>query len=142
MEGTGMKNIAELHLLESSFDEAVFVDGLPLAEVNAGIRRVYDEGEAAGAPFAVTRAKMLAYTLANAHLAVNKADAFAGVVERQYLDKRYGVGEIARIQWERAANTAKRGFPEKYDRTTNVRFVDLDRAHQDWIIREAEGSGA
>ena len=23
----------------------------------------------------------------------------------------------------------------------NVRFVDLDRAHQDWIIREAEGSG-
>ena len=24
----------------------------------------------------------------------------------------------------------------------NVRFVDLDRAHQDWIIREAEGSGA
>ena len=139
MEGTGMKNIADLHLLESSFDEAVFIDGVPLAEVNAGIRRIFDEGEAAGAPFAVTRARMLAYALANARIAVNMTDAFAGIVERQYLDRRYGVCEIARIQWERAAAAAKRDFPEKYDRTTAAwkegRFftqADLSHTSPDW----------
>ena len=49
--------------LDASFDNAVFTDGLPHDAVNAGIRKVYEEGEAAGTPFAVTRAKMLAYAL-------------------------------------------------------------------------------
>ena len=68
-----------LDQMEASFDEAVFADGLPIDEVNAGIRRLYGEGERFGVSFPVTRAKMLAYALGNARLAVNTQDAFAGV---------------------------------------------------------------
>lgn len=128
-----------LERIEASFDEAVFVDGLPISEVNAGVRRVYDEGERTGALFPVTRAKMLAYVLANARLAVNKDDAFAGVVERDYLDRRYGVGEITRIQNERAGAIAERDFPEENRRTCAAWndgrfFTQCDRSHTspDW----------
>ncbi|MBR4612666.1 MAG: hypothetical protein IKO40_08120, partial [Kiritimatiellae bacterium] len=128
-----------LERIEASFDEAVFVDGLPISEVNAGVRRVYDEGERMGAPFPVTRAKMLEYVLANARLAVNKDDAFAGIVERDYLDRRYGVGEITRIQNERAGAIAERDFPEENRRTCAAWndgrfFTQCDRSHTspDW----------
>ncbi len=128
-----------LERIEASFDEAVFVDGLPISEVNAGVRRVYDEGERMCAPFPVTRAKMLAYVLANARLAVNKDDAFAGIVERDYLDRRYGAGEIARIQSERCGAIAERDFPEENRRTCAAWndgrfFTQCDRSHTspDW----------
>ena len=139
MERFGDKAALAIGTLDTSFDEAVFIDGLPFAEVNAGIRRVYDEGEAAGVPFAVTRARMLAYALANVRLAVNKADAFAGIVERHYLDSRYGVSEIARIQGERADAIAKRDFPDGLARTRAAwaegRFftqADLSHTSPDW----------
>ena len=151
--------MTSLPLLESSFDEATFLDGLPFAEVNAGIRRVYEEGERTGAPFAVTRARMLAYALTNARLAVNRFDAFAGVVERHYLDNRYGVDEIARIQGERAAAVAGRDFPDGLARTRAAwaegRFftqTDLSHTSPDWdrilslgipgILAEAESRHA
>ena len=131
--------MANLLHLESSFDEATFLDGLPFAEVNAGIRRVYEEGERSGAPFAVTRARMLDYALANARLAANGTDAFAGIVERHYLDSRYGVGEIARIQGERAAAVAERDFPDGFALTRAAweegRFftqADLSHTSPDW----------
>ena len=134
-----IESMMRLDQIESSFDEAVFVDGLPIDEVNAGIRRVYDEGERSGAPFPVTRAKMLAYALANAWLAVNRDDAFAGIVERHYLDSRYGAGEIARIQSERCGAIAERDFPEENRRTCAAWaegrfFTQCDRSHTspDW----------
>ena len=43
---------------------------------------------------------------------------------------------------------AAQAEPEKYRNLQvrlcgwNVRFVDLDKAHQDWLIREAEGRSA
>ncbi len=128
-----------LDQLEASFDEAVFVDGLPIDEVNAGIRRLYVEGERSGVSFPVTRAKMLAYALGNARLAVNTQDAFAGVVERHYLDGRYGVGEIARIQGERAEAVASRDFPDDFARSRaawndgrSFTQADLSHTSPDW----------
>ena len=128
-----------LERIEASFDEAVFIDGLPISDVNAGIRGVFDEGERMGAPFPATRAKMLAYALANARLAVGLDDAFAGIVERHYLDRRYGVGEIALIQNERAAAIAGRDFPDGLARTRAAweegRFftqADLSHTSPDW----------
>ena len=134
-----IESMMRLDQIESSFDEAVFVDGLPIDEVNAGIRRLYGEGERSGTSFSVMRAKMLAYALGNARLAVNKQDAFAGVVERHYLDGRYGIGEIARIQSERAEAVANRDFPDDFARTRvawdDGRFftqADLSHTSPDW----------
>ena len=125
--------------MSATFDEARFSDGLPQAEVNATIRRVYENGEHDVAPFAVTRARMLACALGNVRLAVGRNDTFAGVVERHYLDSRYGVGEIARIQGERAEAVARRDFPEGFARTNSAwaegRFftqADLSHTSPDW----------
>ena len=125
--------------MSATFDEARFSDGLPQAEVNATIRRVYENGEHDVAPFAVTRARMLACALENVRLAVGRNDTFAGVVERHYLDSRYGVGEIARIQGERAEAVARRDFPEGFARTNSAwaegRFftqADLSHTSPDW----------
>ena len=125
--------------MSATFDEARFSDGLPQAEVNATIRRVYENGEHDVAPFAVTRARMLACALENVRLAVGRDDAFAGIVERHYLDSRYGVGEIARIQGERAEAVARRDFPEGFARTNSAwaegRFftqADLSHTSPDW----------
>jgi len=125
--------------MSATFDEARFSDGLPQAEVNATIRRVYENGEHDVAPIAVTRARMLACALENVRLAVGRNDTFAGVVERHYLDSRYGVGEIARIQGERAEAVARRDFPEGFARTNSAwaegRFftqADLSHTSPDW----------
>lgn len=125
--------------MSATFDEARFSDGLPQAEVNAAIRRVCEHGERDGAPFAVTRARMLACALENVRLAVGRDDAFAGIVERHYLDSRYGVGEIARIQGERAEAVARRDFPDDFARSKAAweegRFftqADLSHTSPDW----------
>ena len=136
--------------LDASFDNAVFTDGLPLDEVNAGVRKVYEEGENAGAPFAVTRARMLAYALTNVGLAINRADAFAGIVQRRYLSSRRYAGAtgaepppsrnaLAEIAWERAEEIGKARFPEKYARNSAAwaegRFqavADLSHTSPDW----------
>ena len=137
--------------LDASFDNAVFTDGLPHDAVNAGTRRVYEEGEAAGAPFAVTRAKMLAYVLANVRLAINAADLFAGVVERHYMvSRRYapstpGASGIAsqnalsKIASERAKAIAHRDFPDDLARNVAAwddglfyTCADLSHTSPDW----------
>ena len=136
--------------LDASFDDAVFTDGLPLDEVNAGVRRVYEEGENAGAPFAVTRARMLAYALTNVGLAINRADAFAGIVRRRYLSSRRYAGAagaepspsrnaLAEIASERAGAIGKARFPEQYARNRAAwaegRFqtvADLSHTSPDW----------
>ncbi len=136
--------------LDSSFDKAVFTDGLPADDVNAGVRKIYEEGESAGAPFAVTRARMLAYALANVGLAVNRADAFAGVVCRRYLSgRRYASADgaapppsrnaLAEIASERAGAIGAARFPEKFARNKAAfaegRFLavaDLSHTSPDW----------
>ncbi len=134
-----MVTMDDLNRMERSFDAAVFADGIPLADLNAGLRNLCEENERLGTPFAVTRAKLLDFALANARLAVNPDDSFAGVVERHYLDSRYGVGEIARIQGERAEAVARRDFPEGFARTNSAwaegRFfiqADLSHTSPDW----------
>ena len=136
--------------LDASFDEAVFTDGLPLDEVNAGVRKLYEEGESAGAPFAVTRARMLAYALDNVGLAINRADAFAGVVQRRYLSsRRYASAAgaeppparnaLAEIASERANAIGAARFPERQARNraawSEGRFhtaADLSHTSPDW----------
>ena len=128
--------------LDAAFDDAVFTDGLPHEEVNAGVRRVYEEGEKAGAPFAVTRAKMLAYALANVRLAVGAGDAFAGVVERHYMaSHRYAPAAGAEgtpsrnalsvIAYERAQLIGQARFPEAYQRNKEAGARGLFQAQCD-----------
>ncbi len=126
--------------IENEFDEAIFLpeSGLDVAEVNRAVRAVYDDGEKNGAPFAVTRAKMVAYALGNLRLAVNDFDAFAGIVQRQTLSGGYA-GEIRKIQQERYGSIAKAKIAERFQEGNPaareglyVSHLDLSHTSPDW----------
>lgn len=83
--------------------------GVERKKLNALIREVYEAGEKAKRPFALTRAEMLRTELENVRCAVNCDDPFANILERQLLStaSRGGVppvkGAIREIQGERKA---------------------------------------
>ena len=125
-------------LLDSSFDAAVFCDGKEQEILTAEIRSIYEAGESSGEAFAVTRAKILDHMLQNARIAVNDFELFAGVVERGYLNFRYGMGIIRTIQRERAERFAE-STPQVH--AENLHFartglgysqVDLSHTSPDW----------
>ena len=107
-------------------------DGLDADAAGRAIRAIYEAGEAAGAPFAVTRARMIAFALENIRVAVADFDCFAGVCERP--------GEILKIQWEKydAVSRAKidGAVLAAGDRATeeglSVAHLDLSHTTPDW----------
>lgn len=125
--------------LDSIFDRAEFVDGMPVPQINEAVREIFNSDQESGVPFAVTRAKMLAFTLQHIRIAINASGKFAGVVERDYLSNRYETSAIRFIQWERYDKIAREEFPDIYNRNktesekgTSVAALDLSHTCPDW----------
>ena len=125
--------------LDSIFDRAEFVDGMPVPQINEAVREIFNSDQESGVPFAVTRAKMLAFTLQHIRIAINASGKFAGVVERDYLSNRYETSAIRFIQWERYDKIAQEEFPDIYNRNktesekgTSVAALDLSHTCPDW----------
>ena len=69
--------------------------GLPAEDVALEIRRIYSRGELAREPYALTKARIMEYALANIRIAYNTFDSFVTVCERPC--------EITGISYERNA---------------------------------------
>ena len=81
-------------VLDRIFDDAVFVDGLEPEKMDLEIQKIFESDQAAGVPFAVTRANMLTFFLQNVRIAINDIGKFAGIVERSFLSGRYRYNKI------------------------------------------------
>jgi formate C-acetyltransferase len=125
--------------MEHCYDPAVFAaaDGLAPEELRSEIRAVYEEGERANIPFAVTRARMLECFLQHVRIAVNDFDPFASLVERQTLSPSPR-SEILTIQNERKAIYAKAALGDEIRNAEAVRKgvyrcrLDLSHTSPDW----------
>ena len=128
-----------LERMEHCYDPAVFAaaDGLAPEELRPEIRAVYEEGERANIPFAVTRARMLKCFLQHVRIAVNDFDPFASLVERQTLSPSPR-SEILTIQNERKAIYAKAALGDEIRNAEAVRKgvyrcrLDLSHTSPDW----------
>ena len=128
-----------LERMEHCYDPAVFAaaDGLAPEELRSEIRAVYEEGERANIPFAVTRARMLECFLQHVRIAVNDFDPFASLVERQTLSPSPR-SEILTIQNERKAIYAKAALGDEIRNAEAVRKgvyrcrLDLSHTSPDW----------
>ena len=131
--------VAELKAkLDTIFDDAVYIGGMEPVELNQKIRELYVSDQAAGVPFAITRAKMLDYFLQNMRIAINGIGKFAGIAERNSLARQPG-SEIKCIQSERPGEIARVEFPEEYEEWQNdfkngwyYPQMDLSHTSPDW----------
>ena len=106
--------------------------GLDKDAVARAIRSIYEAGENAHVPFAVTRAKMLACALENIRVAVADFDCFASVCERSW--------EILKIQREKYTAVSRGQIDGELlaagDRAANEGFyiahLDLSHTTPDW----------
>ena len=106
--------------------------GMPAETVSLEIRRIYSRGELTGAPYQVTKAKMLEYALANVHVAYSPFDSFSVVCE--------GNREITAIANERKAILSEKAlgakeWQRKCEDNASGFFnsnVDLSHTSPDW----------
>lgn len=119
--------------LDLQYEKAVSPPGCGLdpEAVNREIRALYEAEEAAGAPFAVTRAKMLAFALENSRVTVAEFDSFANVCERAW--------EITKIQQERYQSISRSKIGDGLasgDRAEKeglfIAHLDLSHTTPDW----------
>jgi formate C-acetyltransferase len=97
--------------------------GLDREAVSQGIRAIYEAEESAGTPFAVTRAKMLAFALENIRITVAKSDCFASVCEYNH--------EITKIQQERYLTVSRAKLGDKLAAGEQAEKEGLFIAHLD-----------
>ena len=118
--------------LDGQYLKPQWHSGLPAEQVAIEIRRIYSRGELAGAPYQVTKAKMLQYALENIQVAYDSADSFAVVCER--------TNEITAIANERNAILSEKALgPEEWQRKCEEKAcgfynstVDMSHTSPDW----------
>ncbi|MBQ6352477.1 MAG: pyruvate formate lyase family protein, partial [Lentisphaeria bacterium] len=117
---------------DAQYAEAQWHSGVPAGEVALEIRRIYGRGELRREPYALTKARMLEYALANIRVAYHDFDSFATVCER--------TAEIARIAGERNSIISEQALgPEEWSKKCAARAdgyfnstVDMSHTSPDW----------
>ena len=117
---------------DTQFDNAVYSEdsGMENAALCEKVMQLYEEAEAAGKPFAVTRAELVAFYLDHARIAVNDFDMFVTLVQRTYLSSvRFG-NPMMHLQGVRNRKFLSEISGEEAGYT--VCWLDLSHTSPDW----------